>query len=315
MSHDNHRAAWDRQWRGNLLSTLAGSLTPDTAALIERGWAAFFGRLPSGAAVLDLATGNGYLALLALRAADRAGKTFQVHGADYAAIDPPRAVPGLAAELARIEFHPRVACEKLMFAADTFDAVVSQHGIEYADTGAAIREAARVLKPGGKARFLVHARGGAILAANLPKINQCEYVLEKAKLFDATDRAVTDALAGRGGDGAALKKALSETANRFANDPNTADLDTLLNLLWGAYEQRKNFPGLAAFRGWLSENRKQTEAQLHRIRAMEKAALDQTGVKQFAGKMKTAGFGAVRTARFEAKGGALIGYLIEAEKG
>lgn len=311
---NTHRAAWDRQWRANLLSTLAGNLTPETASLIERGWGAFFESLPKGAAILDLATGNGYLALLALRVSDKAGKNFQVHGADYAAIDPPRAVPDFQAELARIQFHPRVGCEKLIFADNTFDAVVSQHGVEYAKAGAAIREAARVLKSGGQARFLVHAKGGAILEANLPKLKQCEYMLERKKLFDVVERTVTEALTGRGDSGAALKKALSETADRFANDSNTVDLETLLNLLWGAYEQRESFPDVKAFRGWLTENRKETEAQLARIRAMEGAALDEGGVQRFAEKMKEAGFKKAESSSLEAPDGALIGYLIEAEK-
>ncbi len=304
--------AWDRQWRGNLLSTCL--LHADRAAgrAVIEGWAAFFSKLPKGAKILDAGTGNGFLALIALDVSDRLERNFKIHGSDYAAIDPVAAVPEQSELLKRIIFHPETGNENLPFVAESFDAVTSQHALEYGDVPKSIAEISRILKPGARVRFLMHALSGEIIRANTPKITQCRYVLEEARLFELAEAAVGEALAGKGDGGSGFKKALSQTANNFKDDGNTGDLAELLGLLWGAFEGRANFPDFAAFKAWLDENRLETEAQMLRIEAMGEAALTKEEAENLIAEMQNAGYKDVTLREDkDPKTGAVGGWLVE----
>ena len=310
-----YKQAWDRQWRGDLVSTCLVHADRATGQAAIEGWATFFSQLPMGAKVLDVGTGNGFLPRLALDVSDRLGLKFDIHGSDYAAINPEKAIPDQGNTLSRITFYPEVSNENLPFEDASFDAVTAQHALEYGDLGKSIAEVSRILKAGGRVRFLMHALGGEIVRANTPKIAHCQFVLEEAKLFEVTEAAVRDALAGQGDEGQALKQALSTTANTFKEDANTKDLTELLGLLWGAFEARTNFPDFAAFKTWLDENRAETKAQMARIEAMNEAALGVKAVEALAETMKAAGFADVAHKEERApEGSTLTGWLVEATK-
>lgn len=300
------RKAWDRQWGGNILSTCAHHLDPNAAQEIGAGWAAFFGTLPQGARTLDIGTGNGILPLIALQVSEATNMGFEVYGADYAAIDPMKALPDQAALLSKITFHPNTATEKLSFPDSHFDAVTAQHAFEYGEHAASAKEIARVLKPDGRIRFLMHASGGAIVEANLCKIEQARFIVEEVKLFQLVAKA---AESGQGDD---LKAALSTTSQKFAGDPSTQDLEMLLELLWGAYEQRDKFENEQAFQHWLAENEAELLAQSARIGALKAASLEekamQTIIQHFADAGVKANFAAVEI------GGAKVGWLLEGQK-
>lgn len=92
------------------------------------------------------------------------GAQFAKAGAEYTGIDLTEASIELARkrfELSSLKGEFRVAdAEKLDFAEDTFDVVYS-HGVLHhtPDTGAAVREIHRVLKPGGRAIVMLYHRG------------------------------------------------------------------------------------------------------------------------------------------------------------
>ena len=316
LKTSKHKAAWDRQWRGNLLSTCLLHADREAGRAGVEGWAAFFSKLPEGAKILDAGTGNGFLALIALDVSDRLERNFEIHGSDYAAINPVAAVPEQGELLKRIKFHPETRNEDLPFEDRTFDAVTSQHALEYGDLTKSIEEISRILKKGARVRFLIHAADGEIVRANAPKIAQCRYVLEEIRLFEIAEAAVEEALAGKGDQGRALRKALSETADNFKDDPNTRDLAELLGLLWGAFEGRANFPDFAAFKTWLNQNRLETEAQMLRIEAMQKAALTKQRAEALIAEMKSSGFHEVALREDkDPNTGARTGWLVEGVRG
>lgn len=307
MSREELKKAWDRQWRGKILSTCAQHLDPEGARELGAGWAGFFGGLPEGAKILDIGTGNGIVPLIAVQVSNAAGKGFEVHGADYAQIDPAKTLPEQKALLARVTFHPETPTEDLPFKAGFFDAVTAQHAFEYGDPGKSAAEVARVLKKGGKIRFLIHASGGEILKANLCKIEQSRYILEQARLFDLVQKA---AQTGQGED---LKAALGACAKKFEKDPAKRDLNELLSLLWGAFEQRDKFEGTEGLNAWLKENEAELRAQMERIKALEKAARDENGMKTLVRIFRDCGvaaeFSPVKTA-----GGQVTGWLLTGER-
>ncbi len=307
MPGDPKKQAWDRQWRGNILSTCAQHMDPEAGREIGAGWAEFYGGLPKGAKILDIGTGNGLLPLIALQVSDGAKKEFEVHGADLADIDPEKALPEHAPHLARVTFHPGCPTERLPFPAGTFDAITGQHAFEYGDPEKSAGEVASVLKSGGKFRFLMHAAGSEIIKANFCKIEQSRYILEDVKLFEMTREAV------KIGDGEALKGALGITSSKFASDPNTTDLIQLLDLLWGAFEQRDKFESDAVFQHWIKENRAELGAQKVRIEALFEAALDKPGIKALENIFKALSFN-LKTTPVNAKVGGQVGWLMEGDK-
>ncbi|MHA1544488.1 MAG: class I SAM-dependent methyltransferase [Alphaproteobacteria bacterium] len=307
MTKDATKQAWDRQWRGKILSTCAQHMDPEAGREIGAQWAEFYGALAKGSKILDIGTGNGLLPLIALQVSDSTGKDFEVHGADLAEIDPAKAVPEQAAGLNRITFHSNCPSENLPFENNSLDAITAQHAFEYGDQAKSAAEVARILKKGGKIRFLIHAADSEIIKANTCKIEQSRYILDEAGLFELTLEA---AKTGQGED---LRAALEKTDEHFSGDPNTADLIQLLDLLWGAYEQRDKFQSDQVYQHWIAENKAELAAQKLRIEALIEAAMDKAGVEALAKTFQNLGI-KVKTSEIQAKVGGQVGWLLEGEK-
>lgn len=163
---------WTRYWRGGRHECCVGDQPFDLSAV----WRDWFSTLAPHAHFLDLATGAGQVASLAVAA--RRG--FTVVGVDAADLGPPRAGGP------RLIGNTRL--EKLPFDDASFDAVGSQFGIEYAERGAALAEAARVLKPGGRGRFVLHHAEGAIAAAARTRLALHKAVVGAGEAFRAAER-------------------------------------------------------------------------------------------------------------------------------
>ena len=138
--------------------------------------------MPNSAAVLDLACGNGAVALIAARVSEETGKGFKIYGVDSAAIDPAKFV---AKEelLKTIEFTGLTPIELLPYQSGQFDAVVSQYGIEFADSRA-IGEATRVLKRGGRFSAITFAANSPPVVQSASKMRQSQYLITSTKLFE-----------------------------------------------------------------------------------------------------------------------------------
>ena len=144
-------AAWTRFWRSGLTEDIfAGSRTN-----LERFWFGFVLALPRDGHVLDLATGSGHVARLVARAGDGMRLGLSVTGVDYADIAT-ETVTAATPQHCSLTLMANVRLEALPFADESFDAVTSQFGIEYAERAAAASQIARVLKPGGRGLFVLH---------------------------------------------------------------------------------------------------------------------------------------------------------------
>jgi len=167
--------AWDSFWRYDRLSSFhAAPGAANYGPPVADGWRAFFDDLPDGARLLDLATGNGAIAVLAVAA----GKGFTVTGADLAAVEPTAFVTQNRVELAQVTFLASTPAEALPLPDTSIDAVVSQYGVEYSDLSRSLPEAARILAPGGRLRFAMHAAEGSVARDTAKSIADADFLID-----------------------------------------------------------------------------------------------------------------------------------------
>lgn len=182
---------WEAYYRGGAIATCPMGPSSTYTLELRDLWLEFFSGLGDGARVLDIGTGNGAIALLAKEAATAAGKRFEIHGADLAAIDPPRHVPNGATLFAGIAFHPGMATEKLDFATGSIDAVSGQYALEYTDVGKALAELWRVLRSGGRGLFVLHHEQSVLIRNARESLRHGALVLEDTRILRRLRRHVT----------------------------------------------------------------------------------------------------------------------------
>jgi ubiquinone/menaquinone biosynthesis C-methylase UbiE len=181
---------WESYYRGGALAACPTGPEGGYTLELREVWAEFFAGLPDGARVLDIATGNGAIALIARETAQRMGRNLEIHGADVARIDPARNVADGARLFAGITFHPGVAAESLPFEARSFCAVSGQYALEYTDVQTSLGEIMRVLKPGAMAQFVTHHADSIVLERARASLRQADLVITETKLYRKLRRFV-----------------------------------------------------------------------------------------------------------------------------
>jgi SAM-dependent methyltransferase len=181
---------WETYYRGGALATCPTHAEGGYDLELRDAWVEFFSGLPENARILDVGTGNGVIALIALETGAGLGRSYEIHGTDLASIDPHRDVPDGAKRLAGIRFHPGVATEQLPFDAATFDAVSGHYALEYTHIDDALAEIHRVLKPSGRARFILHHRDSRLVENALRSLRHADWVLKETKIYRLLRRHV-----------------------------------------------------------------------------------------------------------------------------
>ncbi len=257
---------------------------PDSAAAIERHWTGFFAEFPAGKRVLDIATGNGVLLVWGARAARAVGRELTLTGIDLADIDPARFLPEHRVELAAARFIGNTAAESLPFADGSFDVVVSQYGLEYADLERALREAARVLASGGQLHWLAHGIDSIVVAQGRAQLLDIDLLLGAEGPFAAMKTYIGARARGRKVSRATreLTEALGRAeAHCAANPPATLVRQLCGGILETANQFEKYRP--ADIERWLAENLKRLRGQRQRTRDLLAAHLSGRRLAQVEG--------------------------------
>lgn len=283
------RETWSRYWASGQTHSCFAAGQPFDSRFV---WKEFFDSLGPGARVLDLACGAGALTRLAM--AHPHG--FDVTGADYAdtlaAIEGARVVAG-------------AALEALPFEAGSFDAAISQFGLEYADTGAALREAARVLAPGGRLGVLAHARDGEAVAAARTRIARAASLIAPDGLA-AQVRALGEARAKGEGEAQAL-----ETVRRLFAEETARPLDETthwaMSFLAEILNKKDRFPP-----PYLIENAQtvldEVSAHCARLTLMTEASLDDAAAAALAEAARAAGLSTAKPGAVHDRAGRPVGW-------
>lgn len=157
---------WDAYWAHGFLTSCANAFAGNYDGQIRAAWHAFFATLNKGDRILDIATGNGAVALLAAEYSREHEQCFHVDAIDRARINPAGAWQGAPEILAAVSFHGQVAAEKTPFDPASFQAVTGQYALEYTDCDATIDELARIMTPGAQARFIMHHPDSVVVSTS-----------------------------------------------------------------------------------------------------------------------------------------------------
>ena len=315
-------AAWDLFWSYDRLSSFGtGSGAGNYGAAIAGGWRDFFAALPAGARVLDLCTGNGAIAVMAVEHGER----LRVTGADLAAVRPAAFVSRSKRALGKVRFLAKTPAEQLPLADMSVDAVVSQYGIEYSDMARSLPEAMRVLAPGGRLRFAMHAAQGSVAAKTRQALGDADFVLDELDLSArsaACFQAVLAVERGRASGAfaqtaaqaryAAFRDGLKAVADRIAAAADAAMLASVHGSLTSLFQDRSAHEE-AALLGKVEALRIEIEAHRERERALLAAA--RSGAEMAVLAKSIEDLGLTDLSRSEQRDGSdLLGHVIEARR-
>jgi hypothetical protein len=107
--------AWSRYWRSAQLAACMGGEDGNYAGVVRAAWEQFFRQADNGSIIVDLATGNGAVALIAAAVSEQDGKELEVHGVDLADLAPEIAAKEQLHLLDKIHFHPKTSIESMPF--------------------------------------------------------------------------------------------------------------------------------------------------------------------------------------------------------
>lgn len=320
---------WDRYWAYGNLHSFSQVSHGNYGGAIAAFWQERFEALPQGACIVDVATGNGAVALLAVDTAAAAGRAFTVHGTDLAAIDPVNQVSddALRERLARIHFHPRTPAESLPFADATIDLVCSQFGIEYSDTARSIPELARVLRPGGQAALILHHHDASIVRAARDEARGIDHVIDDARVYLKTRnflRALAQTRSQRGGSAGALPpkaakkrravdEAIESVQKAAREQANPRALLGPLNYVQEVLAMTGKVGANEAL-DWLEEARRRVVSMRQRLADMQTAACTEADIDALAQQLDAAGLDAIENAVFNDANGSITGWRVEAAR-
>ncbi len=287
--------AWTQYWQsGQTHSCFVANKPFDTAP----SWSTFFDGVVDGGKILDLACGGGSLTRIA--ASHPAG--FAVTGVDYAEALAP--VEGA-------EVRQGVRLESLPFPDASFDGVVSQFGIEYADLQLSLREAVRVLANRGQLGLLIHHADGELASA-------ARQGFERLQPLIAQDGPVAKAIAlGQAASRGEARHDLVSPIMKFieaeSKKPQDQTTGWAISFLSEIMQKRILFPP-----AYLEENAKTLQRELDgfnaRIGAMVQAAKSFTEVSELCDFLAKAGLEVEAPAVVTDSSGATVAWQIRARR-
>lgn len=289
---------WSQYWHfDRIASCFDGAGQANYADEIADGWRRFFETLPDGARILDLCTGNGAAALIAAETARQRPGNFRIVAVDQADIDPTSHVSRHGEDYASIIFLRGTEIEALPFPGAGFAAVISQYGIEYTDLDQSLPEAVRMVAPGGRIRFVVHAADGVVARDSRAVIADADLLLEDIGLPGHAARCFEAVLAVERGGGdtvladthfAAFQTALERTARHV---PQAADRTMFKNsgaVLLDTFQRRGHFD-LEQLLAKAEQVQAEVTAHRGRLDALVRSAQSAREAEAMAGRLNALG--------------------------
>lgn len=283
---------WETYYRGGAIVSCPLGSGQGYTLEVRDSWLDFFGSLPDGARVVDIGTGNGALLLIAREAATAAGRRWEIHGTDLARIDPVHHVPGGQRLFEGVVFHPDTAAESLPFETDSVDAVTGQYALEYADMPAALAEAGRILRPGGRARFILHHADSIVVRNAHASLADAHYVLNEEHVLRALRRYLEAArrspTAARSA-WQALAQSGARLQQRFREAPGSPVLAMATDVLRRLFDQHRAMTA-AQVEAAMSAIDRELRTHVHRLKDLVAVARSASDMQDLCEHARKAGF-------------------------
>ncbi len=169
---------WNQYWHNTsgVHSFSEGEQKSGYGESISKHWQNITKHWSDKASVLDVGAGNGGLSLLILNLKP----LVRITACDAADVQPMQSVdinnPDYS-NLKKISFFAKLKVEDLAFSTNSFDHVVSQFGLEYAELNASLEQIYRVLKLNGRCHAIMHHQDSFITANSLTGLKVFKYFL------------------------------------------------------------------------------------------------------------------------------------------
>ncbi|MFK8016382.1 MAG: class I SAM-dependent methyltransferase [Gammaproteobacteria bacterium] len=325
--HDDAALArWDAYWQHGFLTSCADAFDGNYGGSIARFWHDQFAALEREAVVLDVCTGNGAVAALAAQHGLDHDLALRVVGVDLAAIEPSRALASQTELLERIEFFPRTSAAATPLDDACVALACGQYALEYTPLKDTVRELARVIRPGGRARFILHHSDSVILRttagelAHRPLLTGSDTLLDAAEALaqcvaQATTPAARQALA-HDPHAEACRQRLNDLAATVTQRARSSEQPEILHI---ALNYAKNgysatlSQSFEAGRTILDRGRAEIDANFARLDDLSAAALDASGIEALRSDFARQGFDVAPARPFEHEG-SLIGWTLSADR-
>ncbi|MDH4109252.1 MAG: class I SAM-dependent methyltransferase [Gammaproteobacteria bacterium] len=319
--------AWSRYWASRTLHSCPCAFSGNYDDEIREFWLGFFGDLPDGARVLDIGTGNGAVAFLACDAARQSDRTFHVEGIDAAEIHPAEAARQHGIDASQVVFSSRTACEQTGYPDARFDAVSSQYAVEYSRVADTLAEIARILKPGGRAGFILHHKDSEALATTRAEIRAFDFLRDEAALVVPSRRLLKRLGYARNPQDLAKRlqepeskrlraeiEALIGKVGQFAGENPQAAFAQAIALQVARILNGVGTNGPAAAMESLRILEDEMAAHRARLEAIRKAAQDATDLDRFCETARAVGLLPSAPAELRRAGRELLGWTLSASR-
>lgn len=282
--------AWSSYWFNGAIDSFVpkGIENP-----FEGVWARVADTLQDSSKVLDMACGNGAIAHLLEHAVQ--DKSLNITGVDIAQVQ-----QGAAKfKQHNVSFESGHDITSLPFEDASFDAVVSQFGIEYSDWQASLNEVARLCKAGGQVCFVMHCKASAI-EHNVKQQQQASQAIRDSQFFPVYAEFFELLDEASGGNELALQIRTDETNKKLAEISRTltdqseemGGSQTILSLLEAASDlfEKREQQDLQTQLEQLAAFELMNLAAIERAQSMLDASLDDASLKDFDTALQNLGF-------------------------
>lgn len=267
---------WDKYWQSESASgEVFANSEGKKHQVISQFWQTQLGQLPKQSNIIDIACGAGSI----FSDLDQP-EQYCLFAADYSK----DALAKLKKRLPNVEVHCCPA-DTLPFEEHSFDAVVSQFGIEYAGERAFI-EGFRVVNPGGRLIALCHIENGYIDSRNASELRAIDLLNET--LFIAKAIAVTRALFSQ--QEHAIKAAMDDfvTVEPIIAETVKANDTGVHHHLYNGFKDliyRRQAFSETDITDWLGQMQLDVDKSQSRLQEMRKAALSKSQIEGIASRI------------------------------
>jgi ubiquinone/menaquinone biosynthesis C-methylase UbiE len=172
---------WSRMWEAPTVTTFTGMFGDSYDGSILDFWKSQFVGSPGH--VVDVGCGNGAIVWICNDILNAGKQSSQITGIDAADIDPFRILGRNPRDFPSVKFVGNCPAEKLPFANESVNLIVSQFGIEYSDFEKSVPEVCRVLTESGSMAFILHNQDSVIVRQAAAQSLDIRKVLDELK-FD-----------------------------------------------------------------------------------------------------------------------------------